>query len=168
MRYGGLWLDSDCIVMKPLEGMQNQLRTCDFLGYRECTGHVANSFMGSRPGGKIISHFYRQICEILRDGRSLHWISIGSGPLTEILSTNQHIWLEIACEQIQPICWCYPGAFFAEKTVEEHSQTFDPTAICYMLSNTEVQWFQQQNPLKNILGNRTFFSYLLTKSVASI
>lgn len=167
LRYGGLWVDSDCIIMKRLEPIRNKLMICDFAGYRERTGHVANSFMGSRAGGRIISLLYHQICAVLRDGKPLDWTSIGSEPLTEILSTDQCSWHEISCEQIQPVCWCYPDVFFALRKPEEHDQFFDPAAVCYMLSNMEVQWFQRQNPLKNILDSRTFFSYLLAKSSVS-
>lgn len=166
-RYGGLWVDSDCLAMKELGWVQDKLMTCDFVAHRERSGHISNDFIGSRPGGKIASCFYNRICEILREGRPLRWISIGAEPLTEILSRTRHSWYEIECEKIQPICWCNPGAFFEVKTAAEHELIFDKSAACYTLSNTEVQFFQAENPQQNLLDRRTFFMYLLEKALGS-
>jgi hypothetical protein len=94
------------------------------------------------------------------------WISLGGGALTEILKTAPASWHEIECEKVQPICWSNPSAFFAQKSREQHVRDFDPRAICYMLSNTEVRKFQSHQPSKSLIAQDTFFNYLLERALS--
>jgi hypothetical protein len=87
-RYGGLWIDSDCLIMQPLRAILDALREHDFIGHRERSGYVSNGFMGARPGSRIAATFYRRICAILRSGQPLGWISLGGQPLTETINTS--------------------------------------------------------------------------------
>lgn len=164
-RYGGLWIDADCIVMQSLKPVLALLDRFDLVAHRERSGYASNGFLASRPGGAIASALYRRICEILRSHRPIGWISLGGEPLTELLKAPGAAWHEMECERVQPICWSNPGAFFASADDAAHSAAFDPHAICYMLSNTEVQRFQAANPSADLLRQDTFFSYLVRKSL---
>ncbi len=164
-RFGGLWVDSDCLVMGPLDPILDKLNHYDFIAHRERSGLVSNGFLGSRPGGRVASELYRRVCETLRSRRSLGWTSLGSEPLTDILKSNSDGWHELECCSIQPICWSNPGAFFAIGSVADHERAFDSTAVCYMLSNTEVKKYANSHPESRLLAPQTFFSYLLAKAL---
>jgi hypothetical protein len=166
-RYGGMWVDSDCLVMKPLRPVLDKLLEYDFVAHRERSGYISNAFIAARSGSQIASALYKRICQTLRSRRPLGWISLGGEALTEILNTAPAPWHEIECETVQPICWSNPGAFFARKSCEGHSRDFDARAICYMLSNTEIQRFQAKHPSHDLLTQDTFFSYLVDRALQS-
>jgi hypothetical protein len=65
-RYGGLWLDSDCVVVKSLAPLLGLLDVHDFIEHRDRQGLFPNGFIGARPGSAIAGEFYRRICGILR------------------------------------------------------------------------------------------------------
>src|SRR5262249_20214914 len=43
-KHGGLWIDSDCLVMQPLAPVLERLQHYDFVCHRERQGHFSNGF----------------------------------------------------------------------------------------------------------------------------
>ena len=165
--YGGLWIDSDCLVMQSLDSILAILNQTEFLAHRERSGEISNGFIGAPPGSRITAEYYQRVCQILRSGRRLGWVSIGSEPLTQILNTTRFDWHELPCEQIQPICWRDSRVFFQSGTSEEHERHIDRQAVCYMLSNHAITQYRQSHPrCGDLLDNGTFFSYLLARALA--
>ena len=48
-RYGGLWIDSDCLLMRPLDDLLDQAGHADFVAHRERSGMVSNAFIAAPP-----------------------------------------------------------------------------------------------------------------------
>lgn len=163
--FGGIWIDSDCILMQSLQPILAALRDFEFVAHRERSGDITNDLLAARPESAIARAFYRQVCEVLRNKRNIAWTAIGGEPLTALLSATRDPWHEIPCERIQPVCWSNPGAFFATNSPAGHERLVDSRALCYMLSNGAVKQFQLRNPSKDLLGGNTFFRYLVNKSL---
>ena len=164
-RYGGLWIDSDCIVMKPLQPLLDLLARHDFIAHRDRQGFYPNGFIGAAANSRIAQAFYQKVCGVLRSGKPIGWIALGGQPLTELLKTTDVPWHELACELIQPVCWSRPEVFFAVANDAEHARALDPAACCYMLSNTEIRKHQATHPRQSLSADATFFSYLLKQSL---
>ena len=163
--YGGLWIDSDCLVMKPLQPTLELLREHDFVAHRERSGYVSNGFIGARAGSRIASAFYQRLCGIIRSRQRLGWISLGGQPLTEILNRHAGSWYELECEKVQPICWSNPGAFFVRGERQAHERRLDTEALCYMLSNNEITKYKTTHRADRLTAPDTFFSFVLSKSL---
>ena len=166
-RYGGLWIDSDCLVMQPLRPLLDRIQEHDFVAHRERSGLVSNGFIGARPGSRIAALYYDRLCRILRSRRALGWTSLGSQPLNEVLAAAGVPWLELPCESIQPICWSNPAAFFARGSRPVHEARFDVRALCYMLSNTEVRRHMAAGDSGDLMEPDTFFRFLLDTALAN-
>jgi hypothetical protein len=160
-RFGGLWIDADCIVMKPLAPVLDALAEADFIGHRERSGLVSNGFIGARSGSHIAARFYARICAELRARRSLGWTSLGSKPLTEVVCENAENWHELPCERVQPICWSEAHRFFEQRSATEHERSLDRDALCYMLSNSRILDYLHQHPGEELMTPGSFFSFLL-------
>lgn len=164
-RYGGLWIDSDCLVLRSLQPILELIEEHGFVGHRERSGIISNGFMGARREYPIAMALYQRICRTLRSRRRLGWTTLGSDLLTEIVASGSVLWYELPCERIQPICWSDPGAFFATGDPRTHERVVDPDAFCYMLSNTEVTRYQATVP-RGLLDPDSFFTYLVERSLA--
>lgn len=164
-RFGGLWLDSDCIVMQPLGGVLDVVREHEFVAHRERSGHVSNGFVGARPGSALARAFYESLCRILRARRPLGWTSLGSEPLTQLLNDQAGAWHELRCEQVQPICWSRPEAFLARGQNSVHDGQLDRGAVCYMMSNTEIS--KRPGAAQGLTEADSFFAYLVDTSLAT-
>lgn len=172
-RYGGLWLDSDCVVMQPLEAVLEALQDYDFIAHRERTlGAWANDFIGAVPGSRIAAAFYERVCRTLRSRKKIGWLDLGVEALNPTLKTTAASWLEIKVERIQPLCWSRYAPFLEIKAAAEHAQNLDRRAICYMMSNHTMQRELRLADLsERLLRPGTFFNYLLeqanTRSLSS-
>lgn len=164
-RYGGLWVDADCLAMQPLQPVLDLLGQHETVGHRERSGLVSNGFLAARPGSRIINAVYERVCARLRSNKPLGWTSIGSEPLSAVIAEDAGGWHELPCVRIQPICWSDPGAFFAERSNANHQTAFDKNAISYMLSNTRVRQHVAQHPQADLLNAGTFFSFLLNRAM---
>lgn len=163
-RYGGLWVDSDCLVLKSLLPLANILARYEFVGYRERSGEVTNNLMGASPGSTLAKDYYSLVCDILRENRPIDWLTLGSKALTSVLDVARSSWCELHVEEVQPVCWSNPEAFFALRTDQEHSVHLNSRSYCYMLSANMVGGYMSEHKDADILDNRTFFSYLLRLS----
>ena len=163
-KFGGLWIDSDCVVIRSLEPILDLVAQHDFVGFKERQGHVANNLMGARPASTIARAYYQRVCGILRSGRRLAWMTIGSEALTIVLGESDIPWYRLGYELVQPICWSDPAAFFAAGDPSAHGRTFNERSICYMLSNQMIQGVQAREPGRPLMGADTFFSYLLQRA----
>ncbi len=164
-KFGGLWLDADCIVMRDLQFLLDKLGEYDFIAHREREGLFTNDLMAAKSDSVIARQFYEKICKVLRQNRAISWREIGGEPLTEILRNTKARFLELACEQVQPVCWSEPEKFFVAGNDAEHLKKLDESAICYMLSNGAVIKYQKEYPKACLTAENTFFSYLVRRAL---
>lgn len=163
-RFGGLWVDSDCIVLKSLQPLVDLLNEYEFLGYRERSGEVTNNFMGASVNSSIAINYYKLVCNILRSEQPIEWLTLGSKALTRTLNESGKPWYEMNVDQIQPVCWSNPSAFFQKREDKDHQNTLNAKSYCYMLSANMIRGYHSENQNSNMLDNDTFFSYLLRLS----
>ncbi len=166
-RYGGLWVDADCVVMQPLAPVLALLRTQEMVAHRERSGLISNGFLAARPDSRILRDTYAKVCALLRSRRPLGWTTIGSEPLTAAARQHPDAWLELPVGRVQPICWSQPQRFFAAGTPEDHAQSFDAEALCYMMSNTEIGRHAGRDPTSALMREDSFFRYLLAQAAGA-
>lgn len=165
-RHGGIWLDSDCILMGPLDTVRAALATHGFVAHRDRQSYYPNGFIAAAPGNPTAELFYRAVAERLRDGKPLSWISLGGEPLTRLLRNRRAAFHELPCAAIQPICWSRPELFFRTGSDAEHARSFAPDALTYMLSNTQVAAFVKKHPGADLLAPGSFFNFVVARSLA--
>jgi FkbM family methyltransferase len=163
-KYGGLWIDADCVVMKSLQPVLSLLADYDFVGYRERHGYVSNNFMGARSDSIIANRYYNRVCNILRSHQPIEWLTLGSFALSEVIKEAAVCWHEFPVEFIQPVCWSNPAAFFNIGNKAEHSKVFNTSSYCYMLSANMARGFTEANPSRTLRDANTFFNFLLQQS----
>ncbi len=163
-KFGGLWIDSDCIVMQSLLPLLQAASEHDFTGYKERGGYVSNNFMAAKPGGVIAASYYNTICNILRSNQKIEWLTLGSNALTSTINKSNVAWLELNVEMIQPVCWSDPKAFFTTRSDEEHEKFFNASSYCYMLSANMVGGYANEHPGADLFNKHSFFMFLLKRS----
>ncbi len=163
-RFGGIWIDSDCIVMKSLQPLMDKLDDYDFIAFRERQGNISNSFIGGPPGSKIARAYYQVVCDILRSGQPIEWLTIGAQALKTAIQKTAARWYEMDVTMIQPVCWSRPDVFFEIREPREHLAHFNDQSFCYMLSKNTLDGFERDNPSKDIFEENSFFKFLLKKS----
>jgi hypothetical protein len=165
MRFGGLWIDADCLVMRDLGELLSQLAGVDCIVHRERQGLYSNAFLAAAPGSVVAARLYDAVCARLRSGGPLGWIALGNEPLTQVLDEVAAPRLELPTQRIQPVCWSRPQEFFRQGDDAQHARALDPEALCYMLSQQNVNRFQRATPGAALTAPRSFFSFLLRRAL---
>jgi hypothetical protein len=164
MRFGGLWLDADCIVMRDLSPLLDQLSEFEFIAHRERQGYFSNAFFAAKLDSALAARFYEAVCARLRDRRPLSWIALGNELLTVVLKNAPESYLELPVEHVQPICWSQPERFFKQADDAEHECCLDPQAWCFMLSQQNIIRYHKAVPTAALTADRSLFSFLLRRS----
>lgn len=164
-RHGGAWVDSDCILMKPLDSVHAALARHGFVAHKDRQGYYPNGFIAAAPGNPTAALFYQAVAERLRGSKPLGWISLGGEPLTQLLRGGRAAFHELPCAAIQPICWSQPERFFRKGNEAEHARDFAPDALTYMLSNTRVAAYAEKHPGADLLAPDSFFSFVVARSL---
>lgn len=115
-RHGGMWLDSDAVVLKPLDRLFAYLDDYDFVAFRSSErwrwwrAKVRVNCFLSRPGGRVVGEWMRrQHAKLPRT--TFEWNEIGSDVLHAVCMENRSIVKFLPFEQICPVTWDNVDAF---------------------------------------------------------
>jgi hypothetical protein len=141
MQHGGLWLDSDAVVLRRLDWICELLDRFEFVGFNDgglleqsCPWVRVNCF-ASRAGGRIVSEWVRQ--QHAKFPRTQYdWLEIGTDLLHPICLDNKERVKMLPFEAIAPVHWDQVSQFT--------SREFDTSVIlreCYvvMLSDNSLK-----------------------------
>lgn len=89
-RYGGLYVDSDCLALVNYSEVFDEVGDADFFAMRRTsakTNHISIGFYGSQPGGKVITAYCNKLREILNEKIEFRWAEVGAHMVTPIVNS---------------------------------------------------------------------------------
>lgn len=134
-KYGGLYIDSDAILLGSLDRYFDLLRSHDFCATRRDSfgkKHISINFYGSRAGGTVISEYAAALRERLKGKLDLDWNEVGEAMLTPIFERHLDIAYAIPEAEVQPITFEVAEAKFRDETLEL-SDVMAPDTRIFML-----------------------------------
>ena len=166
--YGGVWIDADCIVLRPIAALAALLSRYDLVTYREPLGTISNNFLMANPHTPVIRAFYQAVTDHIRNGRPIQWLEIGSIPLTAAIEAHPGSTHFLPTDEIMPIPWTETARFLDVVSLEPSSEEKDgesasllrPGAVCYMLSNNSMPAWIKTASGSEILRAPTLLSRL--------
>lgn len=108
--YGGIWLDSDTIVIETLDNLFELLETNDAFFIKENNKDICNALFGSKPQSNIMKRWCNKIMEILnKKHEHIQWNDIDSNIINHLVRTNKtnkfHIFNGL--DTMYPVNWCH-------------------------------------------------------------
>jgi len=172
-KYGGAWIDADCIVLKSIAELAAHLDTHDLVYYRQPDGAIANNFLIARANAEVMASYYSSVVSHLRQRKPISWLEIGSVPLTAAIARHPHATKELSSHTIMPISWSESRRFLEpvpqqalEEAVHGNGSLHDPRAFCYMTSNHSMPEEVKTMTKQEILASPTFLNYLFRLALA--
>lgn len=170
--YGGLYVDSDCVVLQDLSRVLEMARETGFVGYREPQGYMSCNFMASREGGEVITEHFQRVCKLLRSEGPLEWLDLASIPMDLAIAEHPGKSIILPTESVMPVGWHESEKLVVERDDDEHQKCFNPDAFCYMLSNQTIKSREETQSLcqmdrGQLLGGHMFLSFVLRKALAA-
>jgi len=160
--HGGIWVDADCIALRPLDELAPLLARHDLLAYREPAGGITNNFLFGRAGSTAVRAFYAAVVDRLRAGRPLQWLELGGLPLTRILGDTEMNTALLPTCRIMPVCWSRSERFLLDELMAEDPAT---PPFCYMLSNHSLPAWAKAASRSELLCSPTLIGRLLRRAI---
>lgn len=169
-RFGGLYIDADAVVMRPLDPLLAAAEVHGFVGYREPQGYMSCNFMASRPGDWVVMDHYRRVAARLRDPRPLEWLDLASSPMEIAVRDYGADALILPTSAIMPLAWNDSSALAIRRDDVAHAEHCPDRSWMWMLSNNTIRSDLRTRhlyylPRELVLQDRSFLGYLLRKAL---
>lgn len=169
-KFGGLYLDVDCVVLRSLEPAFAAAERSGFAIVHQDDGEPQTNFMVSPASGPAISALFDGICARLRDPRPLAWLDLATVPLVAAIDRHREQVTSLETTLVAPIHWSEPERFFVRGDDESHARQLVPHALAYMLSNDMISSRGDTRHLRartrdEVLEDDLFLSFLFRRSL---
>ena len=169
-KYGGLYVDADCILMKGFKNLINDInwQAYDYIGREQENGYITVNFMWSKRGGKVISTLHNKQMEMLIKSYELKSGSaFAARPLTEIVKQvfNEAEVRVIPERKIAPLGFNkYKMFFWGMKLINSMLEQQIKDAYCVILYNRAFSEYFKEMKKYDILNNDYFISYIFREA----
>jgi len=133
-RYGGLYVDTDCIPLRDFAEIGERLAEVEFVGMRRISardGRISIGLYGATAGGRIISAYGEALRRLLASKQSFRYIEAGQLLLTPLVESHLDTTYLYPERLIQPVTAPRQGEFLRSDL--EPAEVIAPEALCFML-----------------------------------
>lgn len=161
-KYGGLYIDSDAIVLKDLGPVFDLFDRWEFVGMRRTTDgkrHISIGFYGSRPNGVIITEYAKLLRAMLSERTAFAWADAGATAITPIVDQHLDRCFLFPEQMLHPINASEKWLFLSERQPIKPFLSEDPMMfmLFHRMFESEVgQWTEEQLIGGNILLSKVF------------
>jgi mannosyltransferase OCH1-like enzyme len=163
---GGIWLDSDTLVIDKLDELFEMINTKDGFLIKE-DSILCNGVFGSKPNTNLMIEWKKRILTRLNIDGDINWTEIGNSMLEDIKITtpdhfkNYHIYSGI--NDLYPIIWNNSVDEFLNKPYENYKNIEKPFQPLIILVNSVYKELEKYS-MKEILCGKRPINYFIEKS----
>ena len=168
--YGGIWLDSDTIVMDKLDSLFDIIEKKDGFLMRENNLYLVNGVFGSKKQTPLMIRWKKEIMDVLdkKQGKNIEWTDIGSIILKKMYNLDKKIYdnYEIfnGLDNMYPIYWKYCVNEFIEKPYDNYKNIIRGYQPLVVLVNSVYKALENKTE-KEILEGNMPINYFINKSI---
>lgn len=168
-KYGGLWLDSDTIVMNNLSSLFNILKEKSGFFIKEYNS-ILNGVFGSIKGTYLFKYWKNKIDDILKDNKDgkLRWTELGSEILIDIRDNNNKLYDNYTIfsgkDDMYPFEWDLSVKEYIDNPYDNYKnieREFQPLII---LVNAVYKAVENKS-IKEIVNGNMPINYFINKSL---
>ncbi len=163
---GGIWLDSDTLVVDKLDDLFNIMAKKDGFFIKEYN-IICNGIFGTKPNTKLMKDWKKTVLDRLNKDININWTEIGNSILTNFKNNNPdyfknyHIYEGIS--DMYPINWNMCVEEYLNKPYENYKNIEKPFQPLLILVNNVYKELEQYS-MKEILNARRPLNYFIEKS----
>ena len=158
-KYGGLYIDSDAIVLRPLDEVFSAIEERGFASTRKTSRprhHIPNNFLGSVANGKIITMYANHMRYELHRRTGYDWGEVGSRSLTPLVNGNLDYAAVFPERRIHPII-NNEQENFADTTLRPADVLQSDALICMLFHGVFDESHHRQKGLLARYGTRDLY-----------
>lgn len=144
-KHGGIWLDSDIIVMKSFYPMKELIEKHDFVCFHKNSAgdnHIPNWIFMSTPGSKVITEYKRRIDNAVSNKKVFAWGRLGARMITPIVRewADEDDRIILPEKLVSPIPWQKKRLFFSAGDPSAYIR--EDTLSCLLWNNQFPEAFK--------------------------
>jgi hypothetical protein len=159
-RHGGLWLDADFILLRPLTAIFELPEQYTFCAYQESPDQYANGLLYSRRDDVVAHDYYERVRTHLLEGRPIDWLEIGAYALTPAVSANRDRVYTLPQQLINPIPW---NDTWRYEQPGDPAELLEPQRLGLMMSNSSMSADTKAMSPAQVLASATLLGAVLRR-----
>lgn len=169
---GGIWLDSDTLVLDSLDTLFDIIEEKDGFFIKENNQILLNGVFGSKPKTLIMTEWKKQMRIILDNKKEkIHWTEIGNSMLQNIYNKNQNLYDKYTIfnglNNVYPVNWNNCVCEFIEKPFENYKNILRNYQPFIVLVNSVYKNLENFT-ISNILNSNRPLNYFINKSFSNL
>jgi len=170
--YGGIWMDSDTLVMDTMDSLFSILQEKDGFFITENNNVIWNGVFGSKKNTPLMLALKKQMYHILARKKSvLNWSDIGPEMYTNIYISNPALFgnyiIFSGLNTVYPIDWHKCVEEFLEKPYENYKNIIRPYQPFVVLVNSVYKKWEDMSE-EDIMNSNTPLQYFLQTSFTNL
>lgn len=166
--HGGLYLDADCILLRPLDPILGMAQVHGFVGYREPQGYMSCNFMAAGADSAVARDHYARVVARLRQDVPLQWLDLASARMNEAIAAHGRDALILPTRSIMPLPWQDSAALAMRRDDAAHEVFLPRESWCVMLANKTIHGDSRtahfpRMTRRALLIDRSYLGFLLRR-----
>ena len=166
-KYGGIWLDSDVLVLDKLDDLFNIMKQNDGFLIKENNAGLSNGVFGSKPNTNFMIEWLNQINNILQKKKSdIAWTEIGNNIQTRIQAENpkflSNYTIYNGLDNLYPVNWNNCVEEFLVKPYNNYKNILREFQPIVILCNLVYKEYENEKYNNN---NEIPLMYFINKSI---
>lgn len=166
--YGGIWLDSDTLVVDSLDSLFDFIETKNGFFIKENNYILWNGIFGSRPNTPLMVEWKKQM-RMLLDSKlgQIGWCDIGNAMLQDMYNKNSNLYdnynIFTGLDNLYPVNWCNCVTEFIDKPYDNYKTIIREYQPLIVLVNSVYKKLEDKTE-KEILEGNMPLNYFINKS----
>jgi len=166
--YGGIWLDSDTLVLDSLDSLFEHIENGDGFFILQKNIDICNGVFGSKKTTKVM-RLWKRLCEktLNKKKHNINWTDIGQGIVHCLYEKRneyfQNYKIFKGLDNLYPVNWDESEVEFLEKPYENHKNITREHQPLVVLVNAVYRRLEDLD-LKQILNGNFPLNYFIDKS----
>ena len=170
--YGGIWLDTDTIVMSDLNMLFDNINDkSNGFFITENDKYIWNGVFGSKPNTQLFKKIIDEMNTILSKNSNLDWSDIGPQLLTNIYKTNKSLFntykIYNGLDNMYPVNWDKCVVEYIDKDYSNYTNIIRKFQPIVVLVNSVYKKINYMT-IDTILNQRMPLNYFLTESFKKV
>ena len=168
LKFGGIWLDSDTIVMNNLKNLFLILKHYEGFFILENNKYLCNGIFGSHKNTIVMKLWSNQIDYIINNKKNITWNEIGSNILNNLYTKNPNYFksykLLNGLDTIYPVNWNHCLNEFIHKPYKNYKNIIRPFQPVIILVNSVYKYLENKK-YEDIINGQFPLNYFIDKSI---
>lgn len=167
-KYGGIWLDSDTLVLDKLDSLFEPIVNGGGFLVTEGPIKLCNGVFGSVKGSPLLKEWLKEINLVLKEkGEKIDWCEIGQIILEKLRTQEPHLFDKFTIidgpKSIYPINWTHIN-FYLEASYHDYKEVIRENQPLLILTHPVYHELEGSDFVKFLNEKTTVLNYFLNKS----